>query len=1066
MSQPFFLNMTPGFSVKFVINRITANYKIQITNTTDYSGVATAYGFYRIEYPDGIFSENTNPSSPDFQIGQNLSEFNLRMINGKPATGQFKITQKTYANTGYFSGEKTFVFSFVEPELKLVDSSNLASPTVSFTDATNYNLGAYTEDITRLIVSNFPATLPFSSTVVTSIGSVLNMVYSGNYYEGVYNPNLSASVVLTGTDHTIEWTKSASFTFDVRKLLTYVELLSYLDVAKARYDQAKGTTNESKERENYQLVASIVEHIKLKSTITNQGIAELMFEVQDIIYKITCTFTDNYVYSVNPLVPIDESFFTEGVPLSRTLTINGVSYDLTQDRTWNVGTVTSVNIQVPTWMTVSGGPITQSGSFQLGLASGYYIPTTADVARWDIDTFVTGVSVTGTSVKTISLTRNDGVVLTAQWNDIDTFPVTSVNGKTGDVVLVTGDIAEGGSPANLWFTQARARSSVSLTTTGNSGAATYSSTTGVFNIPNYTLEGLGGVPLTRQLTINGVSYDLTQDRTWNVGTVTSVNIQVPIWMTVSGGPITQSGSFQLGLASGYYIPTTADVARWDIDTFVTGVSVTGTSVKTISLTRNDGVVLTAQWNDIDTFPVTSVNGKTGDVVLVTGDIAEGGSPANLWFTQARARSSVSLTTTGNSGAATYSSTTGVFNIPNYTLEGLGGVPLTRQLTINGATFDLSANRSWTIQVGHTVQNNGTVMTQRDVLNFVRMTVTDDSVNGRTTVTRPPSVTISLTPPTANVLEGDEWINSETWSKYAWYDGYWVQVNKKCGVGIGGGSPELGFGLHYLDGKIRLGTEGGDNYTILNMSKPGVGTSSNEFNIYAIESLKYSADIQFFHEKNIPNNYWYAKNDIIIQSRSNLNSSNRVTSLLYQRAGTAVSSAGGAFVSTRVGASIVGGAASGDMFLDFYSDLSGDFNEGFHGVKLVDVRYGRGIYYAGDYEVNFIPRSLVTKQYVDSKYLAAKHRENNTVLFDNDYVTGINGSARSGNILFDFTGAQLGACTMMRHQSGSAFLIPSEAVLMFDSADISTTVANYFMFSIVKIDSPQIVHVFHAIEGGV
>jgi hypothetical protein len=886
MSQPFFLNMTPGFSVKFVINRITANYKIQITNTTDYSGVATAYGFYRIEYPDGIFSENTNPSSPDFQIGQNLSEFNLRMINGKPATGQFKITQKTYANTGYFSGEKTFVFSFVEPELKLVDSSNLASPTVSFTDATNYNLGAYTEDITRLIVSNFPATLPFSSTVVTSIGSVLNMVYSGNYYEGVYNPNLSASVVLTGTDHTIEWTKSASFTFDVRKLLTYVELLSYLDVAKARYDQAKGTTNESKERENYQLVASIVEHIKLKSTITNQGIAELMFEVQDIIYKITCTFTDNYVYSVNPLVPIDESFFTEGVPLSRTLTINGVSYDLTQDRTWNVGTVTSVNIQVPTWMTVSGGPITQSGSFQLGLASGYYIPTTADVARWDIDTFVTGVSVTGTSVKTISLTRNDGVVLTAQWNDIDTFPVTSVNGKTGDVVLVTGDIAEGGSPANLWFTQARARSSVSLTTTGNSGAATYSSTTGVFNIPNYTLEGLGGVPLTRQL------------------------------------------------------------------------------------------------------------------------------------------------------------------------------------TINGATFDLSANRSWTIQVGHTVQNNGTVMTQRDVLNFVRMTVTDDSVNGRTTVTRPPSVTISLTPPTANVLEGDEWINSETWSKYAWYDGYWVQVNKKCGVGIGGGSPELGFGLHYLDGKIRLGTEGGDNYTILNMSKPGVGTSSNEFNIYAIESLKYSADIQFFHEKNIPNNYWYAKNDIIIQSRSNLNSSNRVTSLLYQRAGTAVSSAGGAFVSTRVGASIVGGAASGDMFLDFYSDLSGDFNEGFHGVKLVDVRYGRGIYYAGDYEVNFIPRSLVTKQYVDSKYLAAKHRENNTVLFDNDYVTGINGSARSGNILFDFTGAQLGACTMMRHQSGSAFLIPSEAVLMFDSADISTTVANYFMFSIVKIDSPQIVHVFHAIEGGV
>jgi hypothetical protein len=101
-----------------------------------------------------------------------------------------------------------------------------------------------------------------------------------------------------------------------------------------------------------------------------------------------------------------------------------------------------------------------------------------------------------------------------------------------------------------------------------------------------------------------------------------------------------------------------------------------------------------------------------------------------------------------------------------------------------------------------------------------------------------------------------------------------------------------------------------------------------------------------------------------------------------------------------------------------------------------------------------------------EYAAATHRENNTVLFDNDYVTGINGSARSGNILFDFTGAQLGACTVMRHQDASAFTFPAEADLMFATADISTTVANYFMFSIVKTDSPQIVHVFHAIEGGI
>jgi hypothetical protein len=128
------------------------------------------------------------------------------------------------------------------------------------------------------------------------------------------------------------------------------------------------------------------------------------------------------------------------------------------------------------------------------------------------------------------------------------------------------------------------------------------------------------------------------------------------------------------------------------------------------------------------------------------------------------------------------------------------------------------------------------------------------------------------------------------------------------------------------------------------------------------------------------------------------------------------------------------------------------------------------YYDGKFYYEYLGTTLGTsadyRRLFVPEYAAATHRESNTVLFDNDYVTGINVSARSGNILFDFTGAQLVACTVMRHQDASAFTFPAEADLMFATADISTTVANYFMFSIVKIDSPQIVHVFHAIEGGV
>ena len=59
---------------------------------------------------------------------------------------------------------------------------------------------------------------------------------------------------------------------------------------------------------------------------------------------------------------------------------------------------------------------------------------------------------------------------------------------------------------------------INLTTTGSTGAATFVSNT--LNIPNYTLSGLGGVPSSRTLTINGTAYDLSADRSWTVGTMT------------------------------------------------------------------------------------------------------------------------------------------------------------------------------------------------------------------------------------------------------------------------------------------------------------------------------------------------------------------------------------------------------------------------------------------------------------------------------------------------------------------------------------------------------------------
>ena len=64
------------------------------------------------------------------------------------------------------------------------------------------------------------------------------------------------------------------------------------------------------------------------------------------------------------------------------------------------------------------------------------------------------------------------------------------------------------------------------------------------------------------------------------------------------------------------------------------------------------------------------------------------------------QATVTLTTTGTSGASTFVANT--LNVPTYSLSGLGGVPTTRTLTINGTTQDLSADRTFTISTGITI----------------------------------------------------------------------------------------------------------------------------------------------------------------------------------------------------------------------------------------------------------------------------------------------------------------------------------------------------------------------------
>jgi hypothetical protein len=85
------------------------------------------------------------------------------------------------------------------------------------------------------------------------------------------------------------------------------------------------------------------------------------------------------------------------------------------------------------------------------------------------------------------------------------------------------------------------------------------------NLTNITTAGIdNAVPETRTLTIGGVTYDLSQNRTWaGGGGVTSVAMSVPTGLVVTGSPITTSGTLALTFDTGYSIPLNTKQSNWD-----------------------------------------------------------------------------------------------------------------------------------------------------------------------------------------------------------------------------------------------------------------------------------------------------------------------------------------------------------------------------------------------------------------------------------------------------------------------------------------------------------------------
>jgi hypothetical protein len=174
------------------------------------------------------------------------------------------------------------------------------------------------------------------------------------------------------------------------------------------------------------------------------------------------------------------------------------------------GTVTSVDMSVPTGFAISGNPITSAGTLAVSFASGYSLPTDAIQATWTTayNRSITSAAVTGTSTKTLTLNQQDGGTITATWSDIDT-------GLTSVGLTMPSAFAVANSPLTTNGT---------IAVTGAGTAAQY--VRGDGQLANFPASGGGGSTINYYLngsvnqgTFGGTTYyELSKDPIAGAGT--------------------------------------------------------------------------------------------------------------------------------------------------------------------------------------------------------------------------------------------------------------------------------------------------------------------------------------------------------------------------------------------------------------------------------------------------------------------------------------------------------------------------------------------------------------------